>query len=126
MTECFSSRRAISIQFERSHGLADAVLRLVIDTGIFWFFRPAYQHARFRAVRVLCVGDWRRFRAAAQDAGRSSSLQNAGYPVVPILYILFCIVLIVNTLMEQTRDAVIGIVLILVGAPVYLYLKSKK
>lgn len=73
---------------------------------------------------ALVIGGVFVLRRKMPDAPRP--YKTLGYPVVPILYILFCIVLIVNTLMEQTRDAVIGIVLILVGAPVYLYLKSKK
>lgn len=73
---------------------------------------------------ALVIGGVFVLRRKMPDAPRP--YKTLGYPVVPILYILFCIVLIVNTLMEQTRDAVIGIALILVGAPVYLYLKSKK
>ncbi len=73
---------------------------------------------------AMVIGGVFVLRRKMPDAPRP--YKTLGYPVVPILYILFCVVLIVNTLMEQTRDAVIGIVLILVGAPVYLYLKSKK
>lgn len=73
---------------------------------------------------ALVIGGVFVLRRKMPDAPRP--YKTLGYPVVPILYILFCVVLIVNTLMEQTRDAVIGIALILVGAPVYLYLKSKK
>ncbi len=48
-----------------------------------------------------------------------------GYPVVPVLYILFCIVLIVNTVLaEDSRiNAIIGTVLTLAGFPIYFYLK---
>lgn len=46
-----------------------------------------------------------------------------GYPVVPALYILFCIGLVVNTLVTRPREAAIGIVLILAGIPFYFLMK---
>ena len=48
-----------------------------------------------------------------------------GYPVVPALYILFCIGLIVNTLVTRPREAVIGTVLILAGIPFYFLMKRR-
>ena len=48
-----------------------------------------------------------------------------GYPVVPALYILFCIGLFVNTIATRPREAAIGMTLILAGIPVYLYLQRK-
>jgi basic amino acid/polyamine antiporter, APA family len=53
-----------------------------------------------------------------------------GYPVVPAIYILFCIGLFFNTIVTRPREAAIGVTLILLGIPVYLfqqrkYLKSK-
>jgi len=49
-----------------------------------------------------------------------------GYPVVPALYILFCIALFFNTIVTRPREAAIGIVLILAGIPVYLLLSRKE
>jgi APA family basic amino acid/polyamine antiporter len=48
-----------------------------------------------------------------------------GYPFVPIIYILFCIGLFTNTVVTRPREAAIGVVLILAGIPVYLYLQRK-
>jgi APA family basic amino acid/polyamine antiporter len=48
-----------------------------------------------------------------------------GYPFVPIVYILFCIGLFINTVVARPREAAIGVVLILAGIPVYLYLQRK-
>ncbi len=44
-----------------------------------------------------------------------------GYPVVPGLFIIFCILLIVNTLIERPREAGIGLFLIFTGLPFYFY-----
>ena len=48
-----------------------------------------------------------------------------GYPFVPAIFILFCIGLFVNTIVARPREAAIGMVLILSGIPVYLFLKRK-
>jgi len=44
-----------------------------------------------------------------------------GYPILPGLFVLFCAVLIVNTILSRPREAAIGIVLILIGVPFYFY-----
>ena len=49
-----------------------------------------------------------------------------GYPVVPAIFIVFCIVLIFNTIITRPREAFLGLALILTGLPVYWYLNRKK
>ncbi len=49
-----------------------------------------------------------------------------GYPVVPALYILFCISLFFNTILTRPREATIGIVLILAGIPFYFLMNRKR
>jgi APA family basic amino acid/polyamine antiporter len=49
-----------------------------------------------------------------------------GYPIVPALFILFCLVLFVNTFITRPREALIGLTLIFSGLPVYWYLNRKK
>ena len=52
-----------------------------------------------------------------------------GYPVIPAIFILFCIGLIFNTIIARPREAGIGMILILTGIPVYFFLQwrySKK
>jgi APA family basic amino acid/polyamine antiporter len=48
-----------------------------------------------------------------------------GYPVVPALYIAFCLFLFFNTIITRPREAAIGTILILAGIPVYLLLQRK-
>jgi APA family basic amino acid/polyamine antiporter len=48
-----------------------------------------------------------------------------GYPVIPIIYILFCLYLCFNTIITRPREAAIGIALILAGIPIYLLLRRK-
>jgi basic amino acid/polyamine antiporter, APA family len=48
-----------------------------------------------------------------------------GYPVVPAIFILFCIGLIFNTVIARPREAAIGMILILTGIPVYFFLRRR-
>lgn len=49
-----------------------------------------------------------------------------GYPATPILFVLFAIWLVANTIIEDPRDAAIGAGIILAGWPAYLYWKGKR
>lgn len=48
-----------------------------------------------------------------------------GYPVVPLIFISFCMILFFNTIVNRPREAAIGLSLILSGIPVYLFMKKK-
>jgi APA family basic amino acid/polyamine antiporter len=48
-----------------------------------------------------------------------------GYPVIPVILILFSAALIVNTFMVHTRYSLIGLGLILTGVPFYFYFKKQ-
>lgn len=49
-----------------------------------------------------------------------------GYPVVPALFIVFCVALVVITLMTRTREALVGLSLMLAGIPFYWYWNKGK
>ena len=49
-----------------------------------------------------------------------------GYPVVPAVFIMFCIGLFFNTIITRPREAAIGLILIFSGIPVYFLLKRFK
>lgn len=48
-----------------------------------------------------------------------------GYPIVPALFVIFCITLIVITLFTHPREAGIGLALMLTGLPFYFYWNRK-
>jgi APA family basic amino acid/polyamine antiporter len=48
-----------------------------------------------------------------------------GYPVVPALFILFCAVLIVITIITKPREALLGLGLMMSGIPLYFYWTRK-
>lgn len=47
-----------------------------------------------------------------------------GYPFVPAIVILFCAVLLINTIFSRPREATIGTVLMLTGVPLYYWFKK--
>jgi basic amino acid/polyamine antiporter, APA family len=49
-----------------------------------------------------------------------------GYPVVPVIIILFCAALVVNTVIVQARASLLGLLLMFTGMPVYFWFKRRK
>ena len=49
-----------------------------------------------------------------------------GYPVIPAIFIIFCVFLIGNTLITRPREAAIGLTLILLGIPFYWWFNRKE
>lgn len=49
-----------------------------------------------------------------------------GYPWMPILFILFCIVLVGNTLYVYPKESMTGLLLILIGLPAWWYFTRKR
>ncbi len=48
-----------------------------------------------------------------------------GYPVIPAVFIIFCLFLIGNTILTRPREAGIGLVLILLGIPFYWWFQKQ-
>jgi APA family basic amino acid/polyamine antiporter len=48
-----------------------------------------------------------------------------GYPVVPAVFIIFCLFLFFNTIITRPREAAIGTILILTGIPAYFFLQKR-
>lgn len=49
-----------------------------------------------------------------------------GYPLVPIILLLFSIALTINTIWVQPQQSMVGIILVLSGVPFYYYFKKQK
>jgi APA family basic amino acid/polyamine antiporter len=44
-----------------------------------------------------------------------------GYPLVPVIFVIFCLVLIGNTLVSMPQESITGLVLIAAGTPLVFY-----
>jgi len=64
-----------------------------------------------------------RLRRTAPDVPRP--YRTWGYPVTPIVFILFAVWLVLNTIIETPKDSAIGAGLILLGLPGYWYWKGR-
>jgi basic amino acid/polyamine antiporter, APA family len=49
-----------------------------------------------------------------------------GYPIVPAIVVIFCAVLVVNTIFSRPREAAIGAALMLTGVPMYFIFRRNK
>jgi APA family basic amino acid/polyamine antiporter len=49
-----------------------------------------------------------------------------GYPIVPLLFGLMILWIMINTIIEKPVEAVLGIILISAGLPVYFYWRKRK
>jgi APA family basic amino acid/polyamine antiporter len=48
-----------------------------------------------------------------------------GYPWIPAIFVLFCLLLVVVTIIQNPRDAGIGLLLVLIGVPLYFIWKKR-
>jgi APA family basic amino acid/polyamine antiporter len=49
-----------------------------------------------------------------------------GYPLMPLLFVLVSVWLIINTLIERRVESVTGLVLILIGLPLYFHFRAAR
>jgi APA family basic amino acid/polyamine antiporter len=49
-----------------------------------------------------------------------------GYPWTPLLYILSAMALVVNTIISKPMDAAVGLTLVAIGIPAYLFWRTRK
>lgn len=48
-----------------------------------------------------------------------------GYPVLPIIFVLFSAFFVIFSLIENVRNAVFGLILVVIGIPLYFYFRKK-
>jgi APA family basic amino acid/polyamine antiporter len=55
----------------------------------------------------------------------SRAFRVPGYPWVPIAFVTVATWFVINTIVEQTADSMVGLLLLLAGIPFYLYWKNQ-
>jgi len=95
---------------------------LLVFSGSFDQLTDMLVFAAFLFYAATAVGlMYLRIKAPSQERG----YKVIGYPVVPILFLLFCITICGMTILNQPFEAMMGIVLIASGLPVYWWLGGK-
>jgi len=87
-------------------GTFDLLTNLVIFAGFFFYILLALGLVRMKRKGLI--------RAKL-----------TGYPLTSIIIILFSLALIANTVIVQTKQSIIGLVLLLSGIPLYYYFRNK-
>jgi APA family basic amino acid/polyamine antiporter len=49
-----------------------------------------------------------------------------GYPVTPVLFVLSAVAIVVNTLVAQPKQGLLGVLVMMTGVPAYLLWKRRK
>ncbi|MFI5188535.1 MAG: APC family permease, partial [Chitinophagales bacterium] len=88
-------------------GTFDLLTNLVIFAGFFFYILLAVGLIRMKRKKLITT-------------------KVIGYPVTSVIIILFSLALIINTVIVQTKQSVIGLFLVLSGVPVYYYFKNKQ
>ncbi len=87
-------------------GTFDLLTNLVVFAGFFFYVLLAWGLVRMKRKGLITV-------------------KLMGYPAVPVIVILFSIIIIVNTVIVQPRQSLIGLLLMFSGVPFYYYFKKK-
>jgi APA family basic amino acid/polyamine antiporter len=74
----------------------------------------------FASYAFFALATWGLIRMKIKGVIKSKVI---GYPVIPVIIILFCIALTINTIITQPLASIMGLLLILSGAPFYWYFK---
>lgn len=90
---------------------------LLVFSGTFDTLTDMIVFAGFLFYAMLAWGLVLMKRKGLVDAKR------IGYPYVPIVYIIFSLFLMVNTFIDQPRQTLFGVLLILSGVPFYFFFK---
>jgi len=75
----------------------------------------------FASYAFFALATWGLIRMKIKGVIKSKVI---GYPVIPVIIILFCIALTINTIITQPLASIMGLLLILSGAPFYWYFKK--
>jgi APA family basic amino acid/polyamine antiporter len=64
------------------------------------------------------------YRRREPDAPRP--FRTPGYPVTPVLFVLAALVIVVNTIVAQPIQSLVGLGLALIGVPAYFWWRPRK
>jgi basic amino acid/polyamine antiporter, APA family len=96
-----------------------AALLTLTGTYTQLFTWVTFASVAFGVLGGLAIFQLRRHRPDAPRPYRAH-----GYPLVPALFVGGSFVLVVNTMLEQPRESVVGVLLVVAGLPMYWYWRA--
>ena len=100
-----------------------AAMLLILVGGA---FRELFSLAIFAEWLFYMVAASTIFVFRRRERGTAQLFRTVGYPVVPAIFILTAAVLLYYTLMSNLRNSIAGVIVILLGVPVYLWFARQK
>lgn len=88
-------------------------------------FEQIFTFAMFAAIAFWVAAAASVFTLRKKYPDMKRPYKTWGYPFIPALFIIASIGILINTLIEKTVESVAGIVLVLLGIPVYHYWRRK-
>jgi len=99
-----------------------AILLIVLGGA----FRELFSLAIFAEWLFYMIAASTIFVFRRREPAASRPYKTAGYPVVPALFIGTAAILLYYTFVSNLRDSIAGVVVILLGIPVYLWFARQK
>src|SRR4029077_16173488 len=56
-----------------------------------------------------------------RSPGYAAAFRASGFPIVPVMFALVCLAIVVNQIVSDPRESLIGLGLVIVGLPVYYF-----
>ena len=120
-------------RFGRAHprfhtpGFAIAVQALWISLLCFsGRYDQLYTYATFAVILAYMVTGISLFVFRRKRPDLPRPYRCFGYPVVPFLFVAFSLLLAANTVLQQPRETLAGLAILLVGVPVYFWLRRSR
>ncbi len=88
-------------------------------------YNQLFSYAIFAAWIFYTLGAVGVFILRKKFPNARRAYRTPGYPIVPAIFVIVATLFVLNTLVEQTADSLVGLLLVLVGVPFYLYWKRQ-
>jgi APA family basic amino acid/polyamine antiporter len=122
----FKSAAAVHPKYRTPHvaiAMTCAWSALLTLTGT---YEQLFTWVTFASVAFGVLGGVAIFRLRRLKPDADRPYKAWGYPVVPALFVLGLGVLVVNTVVEKPKESIIGVFLVALGVPGYLYWRSDR
>ncbi|HEV3062317.1 MAG TPA: amino acid permease [Vicinamibacterales bacterium] len=122
----FESAAAVHPRYRTPHvaiAMTCAWSALLALTGT---YEQLFTWVTFASVTFGVLGGLAIFRLRRLEPDTPRPYHAWGYPAVPVVFVLGLGALVVNTLIERPIESVVGVLIVALGAPAYLYWRPRR